>query len=137
MLPANKSPRAPFSSSIFISTLRTLSEDEESVVVDYDSQGVEARAASAPAPVPWINKVKDSSCCPQRILTGARCQQAASINQEGRCQGCGGEYQIKRRETPQKGEDIRQGGSCSLQTKHCSMLPACCWGLQINHQKHK
>ena len=42
MLPAHKSPGAPFSSSVFISTSGTLSEDEESMAVACDSQGVEA-----------------------------------------------------------------------------------------------
>ena len=60
---------APFSISIFISTVGTLSKDEERVVVDCDSQSVEARVASASALDSWINKVEDSSYCPQRILT--------------------------------------------------------------------
>ena len=60
---------APFSISIFISIMGTLSKDEESVVVDCDSQSVEARVASACALDSWINKVEDSSYCPQRILT--------------------------------------------------------------------
>lgn len=38
---------APFSISIFISTVGTLSKDEESVVVDCDFQSAEARVASA------------------------------------------------------------------------------------------
>lgn len=47
MLPADKSPGAPFSSSVFISTLGTFSKDEESMVVGCGSQGIEAWAVSA------------------------------------------------------------------------------------------
>lgn len=49
MLPAHKSPRDPFSRPIFVSTVGTLSMDEESLVVGCDSQVVEVRAAGVPA----------------------------------------------------------------------------------------
>lgn len=49
---------APFSISIFISTVGTLSKDEESMVVDCDSQSVEASIASASALDSWITRLK-------------------------------------------------------------------------------
>lgn len=83
MLLANKSPGASFSCSVFIFTLGTPSKDE-SIVGACDSHGIEARAVSAPPLLPGINKVRASSYCPQRILTGPRCLQAESMR-EGRC----------------------------------------------------
>lgn len=47
MLPANKSPGAPFSGSMFIAISGTLCKDQESMVVDCDLPGVEARSARA------------------------------------------------------------------------------------------
>ena len=55
---ANKSPGASFSHSIFIFKQGTPSKGEERIVVGCDSQGIEARAVSAPALVPGINKVR-------------------------------------------------------------------------------
>lgn len=48
---------APFSISIFISTVGTLSKDE-SMVVDCDSQSVEESVASASALDSWITRLK-------------------------------------------------------------------------------
>lgn len=42
-------PQDPFSSPIFVSTVGTLSMDEESLVVGCDSQVVEVRAAGVPS----------------------------------------------------------------------------------------
>lgn len=106
MLPASKSPGAPFSSSIFISTSGTLSPRMRSMVVDCDSHGVEARAASASALVPGINKVGARFYCPQRILTGVRCPKAESINQWRRMLGIWRRILNKGTKTPRKGECI-------------------------------
>lgn len=104
LLPA--SPLGLLSPALFLFPHLELSPRMRSIVVGCDSQGVEARAASASALVPGINKVGARFYCPQRILTGAGCSKAESINQWGRMLGIWRQILNKGTKTSKKGEYI-------------------------------
>lgn len=73
------------------------------------------RAASTPALIPWIDKAEDSSCCPQRILAGARCRQAESISQRRQVLGIWRWILNKGKRNPREGREHKcKWGSCSF-----------------------